>query len=78
MQHRQNVEGTYQVARQLLENVDSLYDFQNSKLYRHKKFKDNDGAYLSVIKEKLLEGFRTEDDLSFMKGYEPWEKLINK
>ena len=73
-----NVEGTYQVARQLLENVDSLYDFQNSKLYKHKKFKDNDGAYLSVIKEKLLEGFRTEDDLSFMKGYEPWEKLINK
>lgn len=73
-----NVEGTYQVARQLLENVDSIYDFQNSKLYRHKKFKDNDGAYLPVIKEKLLEGFRTEDDLSFMKGYEPWEKLINK
>ncbi|MGN0412119.1 MAG: helix-turn-helix domain-containing protein [Lachnospiraceae bacterium] len=69
-------EGTYKVARQLLENVDSLYDFQKSKLYRHKKFKDSDGSYLPVIKEKLLEGFRTEEDLSFMKGYKPWEKLI--
>lgn len=73
-----NVEGTYKVVEQLLENVDGLYDFQKSKLYRHKKFKDTDGSYLQVIKEKLLEGFRDEDDFSFMKGYEPWENLIYK
>ena len=54
------------------------YDFQKSKLYRHKKFKKTDDSYLQVIKEKLLEGFRDEDDFSFMKGYEPWENLIYK
>ena len=73
-----NVEGTYKVVEQLLENVDSLYDFQKSKLYRHKKFKKTDDSYLQVIKEKLLEGFRDEDDFSFMKGYKPWENLIYK
>ena len=73
-----NVEGTYQVVEQLLESVDSLYDFLKSKLYRHKKFNDTDGSYLSIIKENLLDGFRKEEDFSFMKGYEPWENLIYK
>ena len=39
-----NVEGTYKVVEQLLENVDSLYDFQKSKLYRHKKFKKTEDS----------------------------------
>ena len=45
-----NVEGTYKVVEKLLENVDSLYNFQKSKLYRHKKFKNTDGSYFQVIK----------------------------
>lgn len=71
-----NIEGTYKVVEQLLENVDSIGDFQKSKLYRHKKFRNADGSYFQEIKEKLLEVFRDEDDFSFMKGYEPWENLI--
>ena len=45
---------------------------------KHKKWKETDGAYLQVIKEKLLEGFRDAEDFGYMKGYEPWEKLIYK
>ena len=71
-----NVEGTYKVVEQLLESVHSLCDFQKSKLYSHRKFNNTDGSYLQVIKEKLLEGFRKEENLSFMKGYDPWENLI--
>lgn len=52
-----NVEATYKVVKQLLESVGSLHDFQKSKLYRYKKFKDTDGSYLEVIKEKMLESF---------------------
>ena len=52
-----NVEATYKVVKKLLESVGSLYDFQKSKLYMHKKFKDTDGSYLEVIKEKMLESF---------------------
>ena len=28
------------------------------------------------VKEKLLEGFRNEEEFGYMTGYEPWEKLI--
>lgn len=74
-----NIEDTYNVVKQLLENVDSLYDFQDSKLYRHKKFRRVDSSpYFQEIKEKLLEGFRDENDFGYMKGYEPWENLIYK
>ena len=48
----------------------SYIDTRNSK--------KTDDSYLQVIKEKLLEGFRDEDDFSFMKGYKPWENLIYK
>ena len=30
------------------------------------------------LREKLLEGFRDEAEFSYMKGYEPWEKLVSK
>ena len=30
------------------------------------------------VKEKLLEGFRNEEEFGYMTGYEPWEKLVSK
>lgn len=71
-----NIEGTFQVVEQLLNNVDSLCDFQKSKLYRHMKFKCMNDSDMQDVKEKLLEGLRGEEELGYMKGYEPWEKLI--
>ena len=74
-----NIEETYKVVKQLLENVDSLYDFQKSKLYKHKNFRKIDNSsYFKEIKERLLDGFRDENDFYYMKGYEPWEDLIYK
>ena len=72
-----NIEGTYQVAKQLLQNVDSLFDFQKSKLFRHMKFNHCDSS-VEEIKEKLMDGFREEESFGYMKGYEAWEKLIAK
>lgn len=34
-----DVKGTFQVAKQLLENVDTMGDFRESKLYQHMKFR---------------------------------------
>lgn len=73
-----NVEGTFQVVRQLLENVESIGDFSGSKLYRHLQFKKNARWNADELREKLLEGFRDETEFSYMKGYEPWEKLVSK
>ena len=70
------IEGTYKVVKQLLENVDTMYDFRKSQLYKHKKFRDIDSSMFETVKAKLLAAFRDEEDFYYMKGYEPWEKLI--
>ena len=71
-----NVEGTFQVAKQLLENVDTICDFQNSELYRHMKFREVKNPYTKEMKKELLLGFQDEKEFAYMKGYEPWEKLL--
>ena len=71
-----DVEGTYKVVKHLLDNVGTMYDFRKSGLYKHMKFRDIDEAILDCVKEKLLEGFRNEEEFGYMAGYEPWEKLI--
>lgn len=71
-----DVEGTYKVIKHLLDNVGTMYDFRKSGLYKHMKFRDIDEAILDGVKEKLLEGFRNEEEFGYMAGYEPWEKLI--
>lgn len=71
-----DVEGTYKVVKHLLDNVGTMYDFKKSGLYKHMKFRDIDETILDGVKEKLLEGFRNEEEFGYMAGYEPWEKLI--
>lgn len=71
-----DVEGTFQVAKQLLENVDTMGDFRESKLYQHMKFRNTENPYAKEMKKALLEGFRTEEEFSYMNGYEPWDQLF--
>ena len=71
-----DVEGTYKVVKHLLDNVGTMYDFRKSELYKHMKFRDIDEAILDSAKEKLLEGFRDEEEFDYMAGDELWEKLI--
>lgn len=73
-----DVEGTFQVAKQLLENVDTMGDFRESKLYQHMKFRNTENPYAKEMKKALLEGFRTEEESSYMNGYEPWDQFIHE
>ena len=73
-----DVEGTFKVAKQLLENVDTMGDFRESKLYQHMKFRDTENPYAKEMKKALLEGFRTEEEFSYMNGYEPWDQFIHE
>lgn len=72
----EDVEGTYKVVKLLLENVDTMYGFRKSELYKHKKFRDMDSSMYETVKAKLLQAFSNEEDFGYMKGYEPWERLI--
>ena len=73
-----DVEGPFQVAKQLLENVDTMGDFRESKLYQHMKFRNTENPYAKEMKKALLEGFRTEEEFSYMNGYEPWDQFIHE
>ena len=73
-----DVEGTFQVAKQLLENADTMGDFRESKLYQHMKFRNTENPYAKEMKKALLEGFRTEEEFSYMNGYEPWDQFIHE
>ena len=73
-----DVEGTFLVAKQLLENVDTMGDFRESKLYQHMKFRNTENPYAKEMKKALLEGFRTEEEFSYMNGYEPWDQFIHE
>ena len=73
-----DVEGTFQVAKQLLENVDTMGDFRESKLYQHMEFRNTENPYAKEMKKALLEGFRTEEEFSYMNGYEPWDQFIHE
>jgi transcriptional regulator with XRE-family HTH domain len=75
---KKDVEGTFQMAKQLLENVDTMGDFRESKLYQHMKFRNTENPYAKEMKKALLEGFRTEEEFSYMNGYEPWDQFIHE
>lgn len=73
-----NVEETYKVVKYLLENVETMYDFRKSGLYRHMKFKNLDTTVLAgKIKGQMLESFRDEEEFGYMKGYGPWIRLMH-
>ncbi|WP_455720301.1 helix-turn-helix domain-containing protein [Agathobacter sp.] len=73
---KKDVEETYNVVKQLFENIDTMYDFRKSVLYKHMKFRDFDESVFDKVKEKLIESFRNGEEFSYMTGYEPWERLI--
>ena len=73
-----NVEDTFKVIKQLLENVDTICDFQKSRLYKHIKFQDVENPYAEEMKKELIAGFQNEEDFAYMKGYKPWKKLLAK
>ena len=72
------MEDTFQVAKQLLENVHTICDFRESRLYQHMELKTAENPYTREMEENLLTLFRDGEDFSYMKGYEPWEKLLGK
>ena len=40
------------------------------------KFRNTENPYAKEMKKALLEGFRTEEEFSYMNGYEPWDQLF--
>ena len=44
-------------AYEKLENVDTICDFQKSRLYKHIKFQEAENPYAEEMKKELIAGF---------------------
>lgn len=71
-----NVQETYNVVSQLLKSMDSLCDFQKSRLYQHMSFTEQKSSFVKDLKEKILEGFHDQESFGYMRGNTDWEELI--
>lgn len=58
-----NVKGTFQLAKQLLENMDTICDFQKSRLYKHMKFREVENPYTEEMKKNCWKVSETRKTL---------------
>lgn len=71
-----NVNLTLNVVKQMINNVDTVLDFEKSPLYRHMQFSDVEPSFCKGLESKLLELFRDEETFGYMKGNDEWERII--
>lgn len=73
---RKDAEETIRIAGELLENVENLYCFTESDLYRHMVFKEPKEGFFENLKENLKKNFREDAALVFLKDDERWKMLV--
>lgn len=72
-----DVDTCINIMRRMLASLESISDFTKSPLYEHMTFKVN-GEFIEQMKKNLLEYFRTEDGLEFLKNDRRWKELEEK
>lgn len=65
---------TAQLMQDILDGIETIGDFAQSKLYQHMALKTVGSEFSVVLKQKLLEAFKGES-FHYMQGNEYWEKL---
>lgn len=65
---------TAQFMQDILDGIETIGDFAQSKLYQHMALKTVGSEFSVVLKQKLLEAFKGES-FHYMQGNEYWEKL---
>lgn len=74
--HYQKEEELYHVAKEMLESMDHIDRFSESKLYQHMKFKSMDPSFIEEMRTNLIRFFLDESQFSFIKNKDRWRRLI--
>ena len=72
-----DVHKTAEIMRGILESVDHIGDFSQSRLYQHMKFKEMDPGFADRLRKSLIEGMKDES-YAFMRENEFWEETLKK
>lgn len=74
--HEKDIGQTFLIAQALLDSVETIGAFSESKMYTHMEFKKMDQKHYTKIREGLLNAFRNQESLHYMEQHEGWKKLI--
>ncbi|MEX1308620.1 MAG: helix-turn-helix transcriptional regulator [Eubacteriales bacterium] len=77
-QSEKNVEETLDIMSRMLNNLESISGFTQSRLYAHMTFKDISEDYIADIREGLLESFRDEQSFGYLKEDVRWQAMVGE
>lgn len=72
----QDKEHTLEYLEKMMDAFDSMYMAKTSKLYRHMKFKEEDG--LDKMKQMLMQSIQTDESLEFIRGEARYQNFIHQ
>lgn len=74
----QDREETCAIVQKMLGSLEQLIcTFSESAMYRHMNFSEPKPKFYEKLRKDLLENFQDEETFHYMKGYVPWEELLN-
>ncbi len=80
-EYEKDVEKTASIMKQLVDNVDTMLDINNSELYAHlrveKKERSDKSEFIKKFQSQLIGEFCNEEMFAYMRGNEYWESLRN-
>ena len=65
------------IMREILEALNHIGDFSQSRLYQHMNFKEIDPGFVDRLRKSLIDEMRDES-YSYMRGNELWEEIQEK
>lgn len=70
-----DVDAVIETMQKMLESIDEITAFTESKLYEHMSFQKTSKAFIEEMKDNLLECFRDEETYGFLRDDERWKNL---
>lgn len=73
-----NADEVIETVGEMLDSVEHIGDFRNSRLYEHMKFKEMSQEFVKELRDNLIKCFQDEESYGFLQGDERWAALIRQ
>lgn len=73
---QKDVAGTLRIVKELMSNIETIRSCTNSFLYEHLEYQPLEQSFYDNLKKKLLDHFKTDEGLAYMKECDAWERIL--
>ncbi len=74
----QSREETCDIVKKMLDSLEQMVRaFADSPMYRHLSFSDPQPEFYEKLRKNLLENLQDKEAFRYMKGYVPWEEILD-